>query len=437
MNIAVFGLGYVGCVSAACFARAGHKVVGVDISEAKVRLINQGVSPIFEVGMDEVVKEAVASGKLRATGDPTDAVRACDLSLICVGTPSDPSGAINRDFVWTVSRQIGEALRTKDGFHVIAQRSTALPGTVDRIAEIVAEASGKRVGEGFGVAANPEFLREGSAIADFLKPPYTVVGPTDERTRGVLETAYAGIDAPFKVVAVRVAEMMKYACNSFHAVKVSFGNEMGLLCKALGVDSHAVMRLFVEDTKLNISKVYLMPGFAFGGSCLPKDVSALLAEGQARFMPTPMLRGVMGANEEQVRTAVTRVLDLKKRRVAVLGLSFKPGTDDLRYSPAVTLVETLLGKGCLVGVYDPDVDIERLLGANRAYIEHEIPHLAAIVHRNPQALLADAEVIVVTKRTDAFAALVRAARPEQVVVDLVRVIDSTTETRASYDGLCW
>ncbi|MHB2031982.1 MAG: UDP-glucose dehydrogenase family protein [Gemmatimonadaceae bacterium] len=437
VNVSVFGLGYVGCVSAACFARAGHHVVGVDVADAKVALVNAGKSPIFEPGINEAIGETVRSGALRATVDAAEAVRGSDVSLICVGTPSLESGGIDRQFLWTVARQIGEALRGKSTFHVIAQRSTALPGTVEEVARIVGEVSGKELGRDFGVAANPEFLREGSAITDFLKPPYTVVGLTDDRTRTVLEQLYAGIDAEFVVVPVRVAEMMKYACNAFHAVKVSFANEIGNLCKEFGTDSHAVMRLFVKDTKLNIAPTYLMPGFAFGGSCLPKDVSALLAEAQGCHLATPLLRGVMDANDEQVAHALRRALAAKKRRIAVLGLSFKAGTDDLRNSPAVTLVEALLGKGYNVGIFDPDVDVERLLGANRRYIEHEIPHLAAIMHADPSALLGTAELIIVTKKTAVYRALVCAARPDQALLDLVHILDNATQTAASYDGLCW
>ena len=438
MHVAVFGLGYVGCVSAACLSSAGHQVLGVDVSAAKVDMINRGVSPIQEPGLEAMIAAATTSGSLRATTSAAEAVQTCDLSLICVGTPSRENGSLNTEYLLGVAREIGTALRrSKHPYHVVALRSTSLPGTVDRIGEIVAEHSGRVLGQGFGVASNPEFLREGSAIADYRQPPFTLIGTDDERAVATLKELYAALSAPVLVRETRVSEMLKYACNAFHAVKVTFANEIGHLCKDFAIDSHAVMQVLVEDRKLNISPAYLMPGFAFGGSCLPKDVSALAAAATERNLAVPMLKGVLASNAWQIESALRRIIGRKKRRIALLGLSFKPGTDDLRYSPAVTLAESLIGKGFEVAVHDPDIDLERLLGANREYIEQEIPHLARILHPSPSAMVDAADILVIAKRTDAFASLARAARPGQLVIDLVRALPGPDATAAEYDGLCW
>src|SRR5688572_2281552 len=345
-SVSVFGLGYVGCVSAACFAKEGHTVVGVDVSSAKVDMIQRGQATIVEQGIGELVAEMRSAGRLSATTDVVDAVRRTDISLICVGTPSRPNGSLDLSYVERVCAQIGEALKTKDTRHTIVVRSTVLPGSTETIAIPALEgASGLKAGRDFGIAMNPEFLREGTSIKDFYDPPFTLIGTEDEATGAAVASLYAGIGAPVHVTATRVAEMIKYACNCFHGLKVGFANEIGNVCKALGVDSHEVMRLFCEDTKLNISPAYLRPGFAFGGSCLPKDLRAITYRARQLDVPTPILAATLESNAAQIDHAFDMIMAHGKKRVGVLGLAFKAGTDDLRESPNVTLIERLIGKG--------------------------------------------------------------------------------------------
>lgn len=376
-KVSVFGLGYVGCVSAACFAREGHDVVGVDVSQSKVDLINKGVATIVEHGITELVAEMHGAGRLRATTSVEEAVLATDISLVCVGTPSAANGSLDLSYVERVSEQIGAVLRQKPGRrHVVVIRSTVLPGsTQDLVVPALERSSGMKAGEGFGVSMNPEFLREGTSIKDFYDPPFTVIGADEELTAKAVSALYGTVDAPVHVVAVRVAEMLKYACNSFHGVKVGFANEIGNICKALNVDSHEVMRLFCLDTKLNISPYYLKPGFAFGGSCLPKDLRAITYKGRQLDVPTPMLAATLESNQYQIDRACDMILATGSRRVGVLGLAFKAGTDDMRESPMVTVVERLIGKGIQLAIFDREVSASRLVGANKEYIEREIPHI--------------------------------------------------------------
>src|SRR5436853_4722381 len=379
MRISIFGLGYVGCVSAACFARDGHEVIGVEVSPIKVEIINSGRSPIVEPGVDELIQRAVDAGKLRATMDAADAVRESDISLVCVGTPSHHNGSLDLTYIKRACQQIGEAIATKPRHHIVVMRSTMLPGTIEQTVIPTLEIySGKRAGRDCGVAINPEFLREGTSIADFNNPPFTLIGADDEDTAGPLARLYANIDAPLLTVRVKEAEMVKYACNTFHALKVTFANEIGNICKALNVDSHKVMEVFCKDTKLNLSPYYLKPGFAFGGSCLPKDLRAINYKAKELDVDVPMLDSILASNRRQVERAVEMVLATGRKNVAVLGLSFKSGTDDLRESPMVALVETLLGKGMKLAIYDRDVELARLFGANQAYIERGIPHISQL-----------------------------------------------------------
>jgi GDP-mannose 6-dehydrogenase len=437
MRISVFGLGYVGCVSAACFARDGHEVVGADVNATKVEIINAGRSPIVEAGVGDVIAETVAAGRLRATTDAGEAVRESDLSLVCVGTPSRASGALDLTYIKRVCQEIGAALEAKKARHTVVMRSTMLPGTVaDVVVPTLEVYSGKRAGRDFGVCVNPEFLREGTSLKDFYAPPFTIVGADDDETAALLKRLYAHIDAPLHVVSVQTAEMVKYACNCFHAVKVAFANEIGNVCKPLGIDSHEVMRVFCEDTKLNLSPYYLKPGFAFGGSCLPKDLRAINYKAKELDVEVPLLASVLPSNRRQIERAVEMVLATGKRRVGVLGFSFKAGTDDLRESPMVSLIETLIGKGLQLAIYDRDVQLARLFGANKDYIEREIPHISQLMHTSIAEVVEASDVLLVGNRADEFREVALLAREGQTIIDLVRLFEDRT-TSAGYEGICW
>lgn len=437
MNVSIFGLGYVGAVSAVCLARHGHRVIGVDTNAHKAESINSGVSPIVEPEMDGLLASALGSGLLSATTDARSAVMESGLSLLCVGTPSNPNGSLNLEYIVRVAEQVGDILREKKGFHGIVIRSTVLPGTVRRVSAIIAERSGRVAGEAFAVASNPEFLREGTSVVDFENPPYTVVGSDSPRLVEMLRELYQPIQAPFHVVRVEESELLKYACNSFHAVKVTFANEIGAVCKRLGIDSHVVMRIFAEDTKLNISPYYLKPGFAFGGSCLPKDVRALSFQARTLDLSTPLLESLMHSNRDQIERAVDWVVARKRKNVGVLGLSFKKDTDDLRESPIVSVVEALLGKGFAISIYDANVNIAKLVGANRSYIEQEIPHISQLMCGSIDEVLRRSEVILVANRGTQFRTVMDRIRPGQVVYDLVRIIDDGTTYGERYEGIGW
>ncbi len=437
MRISVFGLGYVGVVSAACFARRGHQVIGVDPNEAKVELVNRGVAPLVEAGLSEILAEAVEQRRLRATPDPAEAVRSSDLSLVCVGTPSRPNGSVTTDYLEQVAREIGTALRGAVGFHVVVVRSTVLPGTTTGIVRPMLEArSGKRAGEGFGLCFNPEFLREGSAVQDFDRPPKTVIGEAEPQSGDRLAELYADLDAPLLRVGIPVAEMVKYADNAWHGLKIGFANELGNVAKALGIDSHEVMDLFCRDTKLNLSPAYLRPGQAFGGSCLPKDLRALNHCARALDLEVPILSAILPSNRLQVERALDLVLARGKRRVGVLGFSFKAGTDDLRESPTVELIERLIGKGFDVQVYDRNVNLSRLMGANRDFILKHVPHISRLMTDEPGEILERCETIVIGTADPDFGDVLRHLRADQVVIDLVR-IDIGSDLGDRYDGICW
>jgi GDP-mannose 6-dehydrogenase len=437
MKLSVFGLGYVGCVSAACFARAGHEVVGVDVNTTKVGIINSGQSPIVEPGVAELIAEMVAAGRLRATTDARAAVAQTDLSLVCVGTPSRANGSLDLTYVKRVCAEIGAGLEGRPGRHTVVIRSTMLPGTVESVVTPALEVySGLKAGPDFGVCINPEFLREGTALKDFYAPPFTLVGADDEEAAAPVRRLYAHIDAPVFVTAVKAAEMVKYACNCFHALKVSFANEIGNVAKELGIDSHEVMRVFCHDTKLNLSPYYLKPGFAFGGSCLPKDLRALTYKAREVDVEVPVLQAALQSNRLQVERGVEMVLRTGRKRVGVLGFSFKAGTDDLRESPMVTLIETLLGKGLQLALYDRDVSLARLVGANKEYIEREIPHISQLMRASVEEVLAHAEVIVVGNRAEEFREIEGRLRGDQLVIDLVRLFEGRV-SGGQYEGLCW
>jgi GDP-mannose 6-dehydrogenase len=438
MRIAVFGLGYVGCVSAACLANEGHQVIGVDVNPLKVKMINAGQSPIIESGVDKLIAQAVTAGKLRATQGAAEAIAEADLSLICVGTPSHENGSLDLQYVHHVAREIGEALAGQQNYHVIAVRSTVLPGTVFKeVIPLLEEASGRRVGPDFGVCSNPEFLRESSAVADFYQPAFTLIGQWDERSGGQVAAIYKNIDAPVIRTDIGTAEMIKYVSNTFHALKITFANEIGNFCKKVGVDSHEVMRIFCMDTKLNISPAYLKPGYAFGGSCLPKDLRALLHRARQEDLDLPVLQALPRSNELQARLGVEAVLRTGRKRVGILGLSFKAGTDDLRESPLVYLAETLLGKGCELKIYDQNVSLARLTGANKQYIEKVIPHISSLLCSSLDDVVESSEVLVIGNRLPEVSNLLSRSNGHHIVIDLVRIGDSQIENNENYQGICW
>lgn len=437
MKVSVIGLGYVGCVSAACLAEAGHEVIGVDVSPLKVKMINEGHSPIIEPGISELLLEANENKRLSATTDAVAAVTATELSLVCVGTPSQPNGSLDLAYIRRACQQIGEALAKLDRYHVVVIRSTMLPGSVEgAVIPALESASGKRAGADFGVAINPEFLREGSSIYDFNHPPFTLIGADDERVAEQVSQLYGQLDAPVVAVGVREAEMVKYTSNCFHALKVAFANEIGNLCKKLGADSHRVMDVFCQDTKLNISPAYLKPGFAFGGSCLPKDLRAINYKARELDVEVPVLSSILPSNRQQVERTVDMVLGTGRKHIGILGLSFKSGTDDLRESPMVTLVETLIGKGLKLAIYDRDVHLARLVGANREYIEREIPHISSLLRRELDEVVDVSEVVIIGKREDEFRSLSDKFNNGRVFIDLVGMLKGQSHN-GSYQGICW
>ncbi len=438
MKISVFGLGYVGCISAACFAEMGHDVIGVDVKPEKVDLFGKGKSPIVEPELDDILERAVEKNKLRATTDVIEAVNYSDVSLICVGTPSNSLGGIETSYLERVSEQIGAALKAKNGFHVVAYRSTMIPGTIENtLIPILEESSGKRSGKEFGVCIIPEFLREGTAVRDFYQPPMTLIGAADQKSAQQVKVLFSGIKAPLIETDIKTAAMIKYANNTFHGLKICFANEIGNYCKELGIDSHRVMEIFCMDKVLNLGNYYLKPGFAFGGSCLTKDLRALLNTAHTRFLELPLLESILKSNEQQIKRGFHIIEGYGKKRIGMLGLSFKAGTDDLRESPLVILTERLIGKGYQVKVYDENVMLARLIGANREYIEREIPHIADLMTSDLDDLLQHAEVIVVGNKNPAFKKILSKTSPDQIVVDLVRIIDSPDEIPAVYEGVCW
>jgi GDP-mannose 6-dehydrogenase len=436
-RISVFGLGHVGVVTAGCLAKDGHEVIGVDTNATKVDLVNAGQSPIIEKDAAEIIGETVRTGALRATTNAEKAVVATEASLICVGTPSQFNGNLDLKYVRRVSEQIGGAIRGKTAFHIVVCRSTVLPGSMRGIIlPTLEERSGKQAGVDFGLCNNPEFLREGTAVQDFYHPPKIVIGQTDARSGDFVAGLYQKLDAPMIRTGVETAEMVKYVDNVWHALKVCFANEIGNLCKSLGLDGHEVMDIFCRDTKLNLSPSYLKPGFAFGGSCLPKDVRAMIYRARTLDVELPVINSILPSNERQIGEAFRMVAALGRRKVGILGLSFKPGTDDLRESPMVELVERLLGKGYDVLIFDDNVRLANLMGANRDFILSRIPHIAPLLVEDWRRVLEHSEVLVVGNKAPEFGAIVREVREGQSVVDLARVVDRTSN-RDRYEGICW
>ncbi|MHC2147294.1 GDP-mannose 6-dehydrogenase [Pseudomonas sp. 210_17 TE3656] len=438
MRISIFGLGYVGAVCAGCLSARGHEVIGVDVSKTKIDLINQGKSPIVEPGLEALLQQGIDTGRLRGTTDFAAAIRDSDLSMICVGTPSKKNGDLGLEYIESVCREIGFVLREKASRHTIVVRSTVLPGTVKNVViPILEDCSGKKAGVDFGVAVNPEFLRESTAIKDYDQPPMTVIGELDKASGDVLQSLYEELDAPIIRKDIEVAEMIKYTCNVWHAAKVTFANEIGNIAKAVGVDGREVMDVVCQDKTLNLSQYYMRPGFAFGGSCLPKDVRALTYRANSLDVKAPLLNSLMTSNESQVQNAFDIIESHDKRKVALLGLSFKAGTDDLRESPLVELAERLIGKGYELNIYDSNVEYARVHGANKDYIESKIPHVSSLLNADFDQVIKHADVIVLGNRDEKFRALAQQAPEGKQVIDLVGFMNKASSPATRTEGICW
>jgi GDP-mannose 6-dehydrogenase len=437
LKITIFGLGYVGTVSAGCLASAGHQVVGVDPVQTKVALMNEGRSPIIEADIAEIIESTVQSGRLRATDDVIQAIRDTELSFICVGTPSQPNGNLDLRYIRRVCEEIGDTLKDKTEWHTIVIRSTILPGTMDEIViPILEESSGKKAGVDFGVCHNPEFLREGSAVKDFHCPPKTVIGEIDQTSGDLLSNLYAGIPAPLIRTDLKTAEMVKYVDNCWHALKIGFANEIGNLSKSFAIDAHEVMKIFVQDQKLNISPAYLSPGFAFGGSCLPKDLRALAYKAKAHDLQLPIISSILPSNELQIARGLQLIMEKGHRRIGIFGFSFKAGTDDLRESPVIEVTERLLGKGYDLRIYDRNVNIASLVGGNRDFILNRIPHISRLMVADIGSVLEHAQTVVIGNKDPEFANIPARLRDDQVLVDFVRMVNKRSDG-TKYDGICW
>lgn len=433
MNISIFGLGYVGCVGIGCLASQGNKMIGVDVSDVKVDLINSGKPTIVEKDIEELIAKGYKDGKISATLDYKYAVKNSDISFICVGTPSAENGHLNLNYIYQTAKEIGEALKDKDAFHIVVIRSTVFPGTNAKISEIIENESGKHRNVDFAVVSNPEFLREGTAVNDYLNPPLTVLGSSCSKAIDVMKELYAPMNAPIEVVSIEVAEMIKYVNNSYHALKVVFANEVGQICKKLGIDSHEVMRIFCMDKQLNISPYYFKPGFAYGGSCLPKDLKGLKTLAHDLYLDTPVLASIDESNQNHIQFAIKQIESTGKKKIGVLGLSFKAGTDDMRNSPIVNIIEYLYGKGYEIKIYDKNVSISRLIGKNKSVIMEKLPHLNSLLCDKIEDVTNWAEMLVISTKEEAFKQL--KPKAGQPVFDLVRIKE--LENEDNYNGLCW
>jgi len=437
MKISVFGLGYVGCVSSAAFTHMGHKVIGVDVNKIKVGLINKGKSPIVEKDLEKYISKGVKNNKLTATTDTEEAVLNSDISLICVGTPSTKTGGLDLTYTKEVCEAIGKALKKKKTYHIIIFKSTMLPGSAeDVLTPVVEKASGKKAGKDFDVASNPEFLRESTAIYDFFNPPSTVIGANSKKAADTVKKIYRGVSGPFVKTTIKTAEMVKYTDNCFHGLKAAFGNEIGDVCKKVGVDGHELMRIFCLDTKLNLSPYYFKPGFPFGGSCLPKDVRGMNAEAKKVGLNLPILRNIIPSNENQVEICTNMILDTKKRRIGILGLSFKADTDDVRESPIIEIINKLRKKGKQIMIYDSNVLTAQKFGANKDVIEKEAPHLMDHFTHSIAELIKNSEVIVFENKDKEFEKALPLIRKDQIAIDFVR-FTSPEKIKGKYEGLGW
>lgn len=437
MNISVFGLGYVGVVTIAYLTSRNHKVIGVNVSEVKVKMLNEGICPIVEKDVPEMLKDAKEKGLVSATVDAEEAIRKTELSIICVGTPSESNGNLDTRFIRNVCEEAGKSIRDKAEPHIFVFRSTMLPGTMRKtVIPILESFSGKKQNEGFFVVFNPEFLRESTAVYDFYNPPKTVVGSDSEEIADKVISLYEGLPGPVIKTKIEVAEMVKYVDNNFHAVKITFANEIGHICKNIGLDSHEVMNIFMQDTKLNISTYYLKPGFAFGGSCLPKDLRAINYLAKNLDLDLSLLSSLLPSNRNQIQSAIKRIISLGKNKIGIAGFSFKEGTDDLRESPIIEVIETLIGKGYDLKLYDRNVSLARLVGANKEYIEKRIPHISALMVESLDEILGDRELIIIGNKAPEFTRILNEARDDQMIFDLVRMGDNIYDRR-NYEGICW
>ncbi|MGN6604061.1 MAG: nucleotide sugar dehydrogenase [Ginsengibacter sp.] len=435
MNISIFGLGYVGCVSLGCLAKNGHQVVGVDVSKTKVDQINAGKATIIEKDIDRIIAEQRKAGKIEATLDARKAVLDTELSIICVGTPSSDKGHLNLDYILKVADNIAVALKEKNGFHIIAIRSTIFPGTCDKVASLIEEISQKKRNVHFAIVDNPEFLREGTAVNDYFNPPLTLIGSDNNDAANKVAGLYKSLPAEVIITDLQVAEIMKYVNNTFHALKISFGNEIGNICSELGIDSHKVMEIFCKDKQLNISPYYFKPGFAYGGSCLPKDLKGLQTLAHDIYVDVPVINSIDKTNEIQVQRAIKMILKHGNKKLGFLGLSFKEGTDDLRNSPAVAIIESLIGKGCNICIFDRNINVSLLTGTNKEFIDSKIPHLSTLMVSSAKEVIDDAQVIIINTKEKEFFPLLKNA-PEKIIIDMVR-LDESLLSNPNYTGINW
>ncbi|MBX7227650.1 MAG: UDP-glucose/GDP-mannose dehydrogenase family protein [Chitinophagales bacterium] len=435
MRISIFGLGYVGCVSLGCLAKNGHHVIGVDVNQQKVDLINQGLPTIVEYEIDEIIAAEFKNGKIKATTSAKEAILDTSISIICVGTPSTPQGHLNLAYIYKTAEQIGIAIKEKDEFHTVVIRSTVMPGTNEKLGEIIEQYSGKKRNMAFSVVSNPEFLREGTAVKDYYNPSITVIGGDNEFAMEQVAELYKDLPAPIEKVDIKVAEMIKYVNNSFHALKITFANEVGNIAKSLGIDSHKVMELFCKDTHLNISPNYFKSGFAYGGSCLPKDLGGLITIAKDNYLDIPMLSNINDSNEYQKKLAFDLITTKKSKKITFLGLAFKEGTDDLRYSPFVDVAEKLLGKGYELCIYDPNVHISKLIGTNKSYIDEHLPHLSKLITDDLEVALQFGDIVLINHRNVNLEKFINYLGEKEAIIDLVRI--KIASNLANYQGLCW
>lgn len=435
MNISIFGLGYVGCVSLGCLAKNGHRVIGVDLSSTKVEQINSGKPTIIEKDIDTIIAEQYAAGRISATTDNDIAVKDSEISIVAVGTPNTDKGHLNLQFIFNVAVNIGEALRFKDTFHIIIIRSTILPGTCDKFADIVEKVSDKKRNENFAVVDNPEFLREGTAVYDYFNPPITLIGSDNKEAAEKVAGLYRNLPAEVIMTGLKVAEIMKYVDNTYHALKISFANEVGNICTELGIDSYKVMEIFCKDKQLNISPYYFKPGFAYGGSCLPKDLKGFQTLAHDLYIDVPVIDSIDKTNEIQIQRAVKIIFKYWNKKLGFLGLSFKAGTDDLRNSPAVTVIELLLGKGCDIKIYDKNINLSMLTGTNKEFINARIPHLATLLTTDASELINNCNVIVINTKEPEFTNLVKDIQ-DKIIIDFVH-LDETLLSKNNYYGINW
>jgi len=434
MKISIFGLGYVGCVSLGCLAKNGNNVIGVDVNQTKVDLINKGKATIIEKEIDEIIKKQYDDKNISATCDFKEAVNNSDVSIICVGTPSTANGHLNLSYIYETAKQIGSILKTKNSFHSVAIRSTVLPGTNKKVGEIIEEVSGKKRNIDFAVVSNPEFLREGSAVEDYYNPPITVLGSENEKALDIFKHIYSKVSGEIKCVDIEVAEIIKYVNNTFHALKISFANEIGNICKRLEIDSHDVMDLFCKDKQLNISNYYFKPGFAYGGSCLPKDMKALKTLAHDNYLVSPIIENIHDSNENQKKQLIKLIEETDSKRIGFIGLSFKAGTDDLRYSPSVDVIEYLYGKGYNINIWDKNVHLSKIVGSNKQYINSRLPHLSDLISDDLDKTIGNSEVIIITQKIENIEIIIK-NNSHIKFIDVVRVIDR--KTFDNYIGLCW